>query len=421
MNAKAVAALGTWSPDRRLENRAALESTRTQLLDEGVTGIPAVAVSRRVAVLGLGGIGGSGKVAADTARGLTEAGHDVVYVSGPRPAFADQAPANTVSAPVPSRPSKIAGSTSFDRLSQRLVELFDSQRTQVIFVHYCAGLLESCLAARERATHKPAVVAVLHGTDVSANGRSGSQVRALRQALAEADDIVAVSNWLAREAKVRGLVADHRPIRVIHNSVDIERFRPGRYAAHIRSEFASENQLLLVHVSNMRRVKRAPDCVAILSALVDRGIDARLLALGDGPDAPEMNRRVEAFGLGSAVRRIQSPSSEILPALMAAGDLTLVPSSSESFSLAAMESMACGVPVICGECGGLPEILSGMPSAPIPPKVGDIEGLAAMCLETLEDTVYGRRQTDGLRLAVRDFPRHRQISQYAAVVEALTP
>lgn len=418
MNAKA-AARQSWSADRRSQNRAALERARIELLRDAPPIAPAEH-PKRIAVLGLGGIGGSGKVAADTARGLAEAGHDVVYVSGPRPAFGSHAPNNVIAAPVPAQPPQRTDAFALERLTDRLVELFDSQRTELVFVHYCAGLLPSCLAARERAAHKPAVVAVVHGTDITAPDRSPEEHAQLKHALAQADDVVAVSGWLAREAKQRGLVADHRPIRVIENSIDVERFRPGRYSTYARSEFAADHQLLLVHVSNMRPVKRAPDTVSILAVLRDHGVDARLLAIGDGPEARVFDERLAALGLEDATRTIPRPSPDTLPTLMAIGDLSLVTSASESFSLAAMESMACGVPVVCGACGGLPEILSRLPGVGAPPDVGDIDGLAAACMQTLEDGVYGHRQLDGLHLAIRDFPRHRQVSQYASVIGALT-
>ncbi len=398
------------------ESRSRLERVRRDLQPRSTVqrGGPA----RRVAVMGLGGVGGSGKVAAETAEGLARLEHEVLYISSPEPVF-DPRVVQRVAAPVPRTP-RAATDAWVDQLSTQLAETLHEARTEVLFVHYVTGTLEAALRARDRAGIGTRVAAVLHGSDITRWGDAPGQAERIRVALEVADEVVAVSPWLAEQA--RELLSLSRTPTVIDNAIDVDRFRPGNWSAQVRGRFAPSGALLLGHVSNLRGVKRATDAVEALAALGAMGTDARLLVVGEGPQLEHVQARARATDVAGRVVFTGAVSPVALPELIAACDMTLVTSSSESFSLVAMESLASGVPVAATRCGGLELALNRLVpvGAIAPTAVGAPAEMAAGIRNLWQARErYQAVQQAGLRLAVEDFPRPRQLAGYARLVQEL--
>ena len=309
----------------------------------------------RVAVVGMGGVGGSGKVAGESARSLAAAGHSVRYLSGPGTHWTGGVP--HVALPVPPVPGPPDARAEALLAAALLAEL-ERAPVEVLVVHYAGGLLRPALAARQKvaaAGHRTAVVAVLHGSDVTG---PHVEVGPLREALESCDGVVAVSHWLARQARARLNLA--RPVEVVTNSFDAKRFLPGR-GEEVRSHLlAGADAFLVGHVSNHRPVKRAVDAVRVAAGLRAEGLPVHLVVIGDGPGASEVLREVARQGLGSHATLTGILTGDALADHVAALDLTLVTSETESFSLAALESLACGVPVVGTRCGGLEELFAGI-------------------------------------------------------------
>lgn len=375
----------------------------------------------RIGFLALGGLGGSGRVACDVARGLARRGHPTFFLTGANPHWASDlgravphVDVGAPSIPTPSHPSWVQA------LTDELVREVQRLDLQVLSVHYGVGLAQAAIAAKQRLQDLGRTLRVcvtLHGTDVSALIEDPEQCRSLARALESADEVTTVSAWLSRIAREKlGL---RRVPRVIPNGVDLATFFPRRAFEPL----GSVRPLTLCHVSNFRPVKRPLDCLEILANLGRRGIDASLHMIGEGPLLEPAKRRARAADVrGRAEFRPPIEREELANAL-ASADVVLVPSESESFGLVALEAMASGTIVVGSRCGGLEELLSACTerdlSAELLAAPGDIEAQTDRVESLARDP---RRYATLLEMSVRigrtHFDRETQLSRYA---ETLVP
>lgn len=372
----------------------------------------------RVGVVALGGVGGSSRVAFQVARGLAEEGHHAVLLSRAeaRCSSAETHGVRLRETLVPRAP-RAATTEWVASLAGSLVDAVREDDLCILNVHYGAGMAAAAVEARRRLATQGRYVRVcvtLHGTDVTRFGRDPVQGPALARALRGCDEVTAVSHWLADEA-VRVLGLGRRPT-VIENGVDTELFRP-------RERAYRAGRPVLCHASSFRAVKRPLDAIAVLEHLRRDGIDAALWMVGDGPLRDEAVAHARA--LGPAVRFVPTLPHADLAALLAEVDLSVVTSASESFGLFALESMACGVPVLGTRCGGLEEVLAADPSgelqATMTAGVGEVQQLARHAAAALSDPrTYARLRRRALFVGQTAFPRARQVRSYASVMQRLT-
>jgi N-acetyl-alpha-D-glucosaminyl L-malate synthase BshA len=287
-----------------------------------------------------------------------------------------------------------------------MVEVAKSRGLDVLHVHYAVPNAVSAVLARQMLAPVPLpVVTTLHGTDVTLIGNDPSYLETTRFGVLESDAVTAVSEWL--RLKTLEQLGIDREIAVIPNFID-----PARYRADEEQTMGAER--LLVHVSNFRRVKRTGDVVAIFAKVAER-LPARLLMVGDGPERAHAEERVRACGLEGRVDWLGNQDQ--VEDILRRADLFLLPSRQESFGLAALEALACGVPVIGTRAGGLPEVVIDG-SCGVLREVGDVEGMAAAAVRLLEDEALHRRfARAGRRWAVERFDRARIVEQYRAVYE----
>jgi N-acetyl-alpha-D-glucosaminyl L-malate synthase BshA len=231
-------------------------------------------------------------------------------------------------------------------------------------------------------------VTTLHGTDITLVGSDHSYARVVAFSIEQSDVVTAVSRSL-RTDTIAALGVRH-PIDVIPNFLDCGHYRR-RLDPALRSDVGlADGEPVIVHMSNFRRVKRV-DVVLEVFREVRQQTPAKLLLIGDGPDRADIERRVGEDGLGDDVRFIGEAPDPVR--WLALADVFLLPSSQESFGLAALEAMACEVPVVASDVGGLPEIVaSGVTGFVCPPDA--IDAMAARCVELLRDerarTAMGR-------------------------------
>lgn len=296
-----------------------------------------------------------------------------------------------------------------------LVHLLAKEKIDVIHAHYAIPFGLSALLAR---THYPTVPIVLtvHGTDISVLGQEAAAQPMVVSALRGASMVTAVSSVLADEAAA---LAGIQVPTVIGNFVDLSLHHPlpneARLAA--RKKFASPEEAILVHASNFREVKRPLDLIEILEKVrVVR--PARLLLAGDGPLIPDLKRLVREKHLQGHVDFL-GPVSD-LERILAISDVFLLPSSSESFGLAAAESLSCGTPVVASRVGGIPEMLGETLAGGLH-EVGDTTTAASNVLSILE-----RPENDrvALRAAARGhaeqhFSADRPVEQYLAAYRSV--
>jgi len=264
-------------------------------------------------------------------------------------------------------------------LASRLTEVATEEGLDVVHAHYAIPHALAALLARDVvAPRRLPVVTTLHGTDITIVGQDRAYAPMTCWALRKSDAVTAVSRWLHEETdRVFGTT---HAIDVVPNFVDLDRFRPVRDAARRRA-YAPATDGVLVHVSNFRPVKRSVAAVEIF-AKVTREHPSVLLMVGDGPDRAECEERARALKVRDRVRFLgaRSEVEDLLPL----ADLLLLPSEFESFGLAALEAMACGVVPLAFAAGGLPEVVTSGVDGVLAPAHDD-DALAAAALALLRD------------------------------------
>jgi len=355
--------------------------------------------------------GGSGVVATELAKGMAESGHEIHMFSYAPPARFDafDARINLHEVEVSSYP--LFKYPPYDlALSSRLAEVVEDADLDLVHVHYAIPHTLAALLVKDllRPRRVP-VVTTLHGTDITVVGQDPSYARVTRYALRRSDAVTSVSDYLRRRTdEMFGL---EEGIVVIPNFVDTERFRPVRDRG-IRACFSRGAERVVMHVSNFRPVKRAILVVEAFAEIAAR-MPATLVMIGDGPDRASCEARVHSLGLKSRVRFLgaQTDIEHLLPN----GDVFLLPSEYESFGLAALEAMACGVVPVATAAGGLPEVIRDGEDGVLVP-AAEIASMGRLTADLLEDEErLARMRTSGLDAASHRFAREVIVARYEAV------
>jgi N-acetyl-alpha-D-glucosaminyl L-malate synthase BshA len=301
--------------------------------------------------------GGSGVVATELARGLAGREHEVHLFSYAPPARLPDLPGRITFHEVEVSTYPLFRYPPYEvALASRLTETAEDTGLDVLHVHYAIPHALAALLVKDiLAPRALPVVTTLHGTDITVVGQDRSYRRVTEHALRRSDAVTAVSQWLCDEThKVFGC---GRSIEVVPNFVDTDRFQPSEPGIDRdlrRRPWAAAHEALLVHVGNFRPVKRARRVVEAF-AQVQARVPARLLMVGDGPERAECEALARALRVHERVRFLGSTTrvDDLLPL----ADLLLLPSEHESFGLAALEAMACGVVPVTSRAGGLPELV----------------------------------------------------------------
>jgi L-malate glycosyltransferase len=265
-------------------------------------------------------------------------------------------------------------------LASRMADVADAYKLDVLHVHYAiphsiaAMLAQQMMAAKRRLPF----ITTLHGTDITLVGSDPSFFSITKFSIEKSDGVTAVSDYL--RAETQKVFAVSNEIRAIKNFVNCELYHPDNEKTGA-AQYAPAGEKLLIHLSNFRPVKRVMDCVRIL-AEVRKSVPAHLLMVGDGPERGpaehlarqlKVDRHVSFLGKQNHVERL-IPLCHVL----------LMPSDLESFGLAALEAMACGVVPVATRVGGVPELITDSEDGYLE-KVGDIEGMAARVVKLLTD------------------------------------
>lgn len=324
--------------------------------------------------------GGSGVLAAELGNALARRGHAVHFIAYDPPVRM----ADTVEGVIyhevtlPSYPL-FKYPPYLLAMATKLAECAEAEELDLVHVHYAIPHTIAALLGRELLAGRPLpVITTLHGTDVTLVGRDPAFFRLVQYALGKSDAVTAVSESLATDT--RRLFGHSGPIRVIPNFTDPGRFHP-QALCRCRAALGPPGDRLLIHVSNFRPVKNTPDVVRLF-ARVAGCLPAQLLMVGDGPEQPRCRELARELGLLGRVHFLaETPRVE---GILACAHLFLLPSSSESFGLAALEAMACGLPVLAYRVGGVPEVVEhGATGLLFEP--GDLEGMARGAVELLQD------------------------------------
>lgn len=298
--------------------------------------------------------GGSGVVATELGKALAARGNPVHFITSGHPArlraFDENVFLHTVET---GHYPLFQGYTPYSlSLAVKIREVAVQYELDLVHVHYAIPHAASAFLAKEMmAPRRLPTVTTLHGTDITLVGLMPSFYEITRFIISASDGITAVSDFLRKETIKEFRI--EKPISVIHNFVDSDEFRPAPDES-LRRRLAPNGERLLVHVSNFRKVKNLPAVVEVFAG-VREDIACRLLLIGDGPELEATERQVSELGLSRDV--VFMGDQEYIAGILPACDVFLLPSEHESFGLAALEAMSCGVPVVGSHVGGLHEVI----------------------------------------------------------------
>jgi len=341
--------------------------------------------------------GGSGVVARELAVGLAARGHTVTLVASDPPSrvLPQHERLHFRKVLVPHYPVFQHAPYTL-AVASTLVELAREQPIDLVHVHYAVPHAASALLATQTLGAKaPAVVTTLHGTDVTGSGADPSYAAITQHAVRASAAITVPSGYLAQKAQA-WLSQDGGPgptIEVVPNFVDTDHFAPAlleqrRERSELAALFEGGDPAapVLFHVSNFRAVKRVGDLFEVLRRVRER-VPARLVVVGDGPERASAGQKARELGVADSVCFLGSQVKFI--ELLKQADAFILTSEIESFGLAALEAMSCGVPVLGYRVGGLPEVVTEQAGVLVPPF--DLDALGRAAIELLSDSA--RRDT----------------------------
>ncbi len=358
--------------------------------------------------------GGSGAVATELGIALSERGHEIHFVSYAPPFRLRTVRCNLRFHEVSVSAYPLFRFPPYDlALASKLAEVSEDAGLDVLHVHYALPHALAAHLARELLGGSgPRTVVTLHGTDITVVGTDPAYRRVTRFGIDRADGVTAVSRWLAEEtARIFGTT---RAVEVVPNFVDVDRFRPGGDPS-VRRSLAAPGEVLLAHVSNFRPVKRVRDVVRCFAHVAERR-PARLVLVGDGPERPGAEEEARRLGVHAAVTFLGE--QEGVETLLPAADLFLLPSESESFGLAALEAMACGVPVVGTRTGGLPEVVDDGVNGHLC-GIGETGCMAEFALALLGDPGRHAAFREAARARAEALSRDVVVPRYEAVYEGV--
>ena len=324
--------------------------------------------------------GGSGVVATELGKGLADRGHSVHFITYKQPFRLDSFHPNISYHEVSFENYALFQFPPYETaLASRMVDVVQFEKLDILHVHYAIPHASAAFIAqqilKEKGIEIP-FITTLHGTDITLVGKDKSFLPVVEFSINHSNGITAVSKSLRQETL--DFFSIKNEIEVIYNFINLDRFSK-KEKPHFRKLVANDTERILIHVSNFRKVKRVDDVVRMFEIL-HKKIPSKLLMVGDGPERQACEELSRSLNICEHVRFLGK--QEAIEELMAISDLFVMPSQSESFGLAALEAMACHVPVISSNVGGLPELVVDGENGYMS-EAGDYESMAKNAMSIL--------------------------------------
>ncbi len=360
-------------------------------------------------------VGGSGVVATELGKLLAEKGHEIHFISSSMPFRLNKVYGNIYYHEVSVNQYSVFQYPPYDlALASKIAEVVKREKLDVLHVHYAIPHAVCAVLARQMVGGDVKIVTTLHGTDITVLGYDPSLSDMIKFGIEQSDVVTAVSNALVKQTYE--LLDVQKEIRTVYNFVD-ERVYRKKNANHLKEEYGiREEEKVMIHVSNFRRVKRVPDVVRAFS-LIQKQIPAKLLLVGDGPEMTIVCRLVKELGLTDYVRFLGK--QENLEELYSISDVKLLLSEKESFGLVLLEAMACGVPCVGTNIGGIPEVIEDGETGFLC-ELGNIEEIAEKTLRILNDEkLHAYMAEQALRAVYEKFHSQQIVKQYEDIYFSL--
>lgn len=359
--------------------------------------------------------GGSGVVATELGKALAQEGHKVHFITYSQPSRLDFLNENLFYHEVNIRSYPLFEYPPYElALASKMVSVVKNEKLDLLHVHYAIPHASAAYMARQilksQGINIP-VVTTLHGTDITLVGKDASYEPVVTFSINQSDGVTAVSEDLRKETYLHFKITNE--IEVIPNFIDLEKFKKQK-KDHFKRAICPNGEMLIVHTSNFRKVKRIGDVVTVFNN-IHKEIPAKLLMIGDGPERAHAEQQCRDLNISHDVRFLGK--LEAVEEVLSVADLFLMPSEKESFGLAALEAMACEVPVISSNTGGIPELningVTGFMS-----NVGDVEDMTKNALTVLDKNNLPRFKENALKRA-QEFDISRILPLYEAYYQRI--
>ncbi len=326
--------------------------------------------------------GGSGVVATELGKALGKKGHEIHFITYSQPMRLDFFSQNIIYHEVSFNSYPLFKYPPYEMaLASKMVDIAKFAKLDLLHVHYAIPHASAAYQAKqilaEEGINLP-FITTLHGTDITLVGKDPSYEPVVAYSINKSDGVTSVSENLKEDTLNHFNITNH--IKVIPNFIDLERFKKHK-KDHFKTAICPNGEKLIVHTSNFRLVKRVEDAIKIFKNISDK-IPAKLLLVGDGPERINMEAICRELNVCDDVRFLGK--LDVVEEVLSVADLFLMPSEKESFGLAALEAMACEVPVISTNAGGIPELnihgKTGFVS-----EIGDVEDMSKNALFILQD------------------------------------
>ncbi|MEC1624890.1 N-acetyl-alpha-D-glucosaminyl L-malate synthase BshA [Bacillus mojavensis] len=356
-------------------------------------------------------VGGSGIIATELGKQLAEKGHEIHFITSSIPFRLNTYHPNIHFHEVEVNQYAVFKYPPYDlTLASKIAEVAERENLDIIHAHYALPHAVCAYLAKQMLKRNIGIVTTLHGTDITVLGYDPSLKDLIRFAIEASDRVTAVSSALA--AETYDLIKPEKKIETIYNFIDERVYLKKNTAAIKEKHGILPDEKVVIHVSNFRKVKRVQDVIQVFRNIAGK-TKAKLLLVGDGPEKSVACELVRKYGLEKQV--LMLGNQDRVEELYSISDLKLLLSEKESFGLVLLEAMACGVPCIGTNIGGIPEVIKNNVSGFLV-DVGDIEAASAKAVRILEDEQLSKRFTEAaMEMLNNEFSSQKIVSQYEQI------
>ncbi|WP_286058382.1 MULTISPECIES: N-acetyl-alpha-D-glucosaminyl L-malate synthase BshA [Bacillus] len=356
-------------------------------------------------------VGGSGIIATELGKQLAEKGHEIHFITSSIPFRLNTYHPNIHFHEVEVNQYAVFKYPPYDlTLASKIAEVAERENLDIIHAHYALPHAVCAYLAKQMLKRNIGIVTTLHGTDITVLGYDPSLKDLIRFAIEASDRVTAVSSALA--AETYDLIKPEKKIETIYNFIDERVYLKKNTAAIKEKHGILPDEKVVIHVSNFRKVKRVQDVIQVFRNIAGK-TKAKLLLVGDGPEKSVACELVRKYGLEKQV--LMLGNQDRVEELYSISDLKLLLSEKESFGLVLLEAMACGVPCIGTNIGGIPEVIKNNVSGFLV-DVGDVEAASAKAVRIIEDEQLSKRFTEAaMEMLNNEFSSQKIVSQYEQI------
>ncbi|MEK4285120.1 MULTISPECIES: N-acetyl-alpha-D-glucosaminyl L-malate synthase BshA [Ureibacillus] len=326
-------------------------------------------------------VGGSGVLATELGKKLAERGHEIHFITSSVPFRLKKIYPNVFFHEVEVNNYSVFQYPPYDiALASKMADVILDEKLDVLHVHYAIPHAVCAVLARDMCGENIGIVTTLHGTDISVLGQDSTLSQAIRYGIEKSDIVTAVSNALKQQTY--DIIGTNKEIETIYNFVDESVFKPIEKATLLKQQYGiRDDEKVIIHCSNFRKIKNLPDIVETFIE-IRKQLPAKLLLVGDGPEKHRVMVQVKESPYKDDILFLGK--QENVEELFSISDLKLLLSEKESFGLVLLEAMACGVPGIGTNVGGIPEVIEHGVNGYVV-ELGDVQQAAAYAIELLTD------------------------------------